>query len=163
MTDHKKDNIDRDVLPPWLEDLKIQDNRPSIPEDYFEKLPDAIMDRIAAEKKGKLTTHGKGKVVAIRRIGLWVSAIAASLLLIIMIRGYDLPTSPASEFTGLEDIAPEEALSYAIENPHLYDWQEIMGTGELSEESSFNGLMPDELSTGDIIEELDDELLLELL
>ena len=72
-------------------------------------------------------------------------------------------TVPTSELVGLDDIAPEEALAYAIENPGIYDWEELAVSEVLSEESLLNELMPEELSTGDIIEELDDELLLELL
>lgn len=163
MTDHNKENIDGDGLPRWLEELKKRDVRPSVPEGYFQTLPDAIMDRIAVEKKNIHTKQEGRKIVPIRRIGFWVSAIAASLFLMIMFRGYDLPTSPASDLAGLESIAPEDALAYAIENPGIYDWEELAVTEVLSEESQLNGLMPEELSTGDIIEELDDELLLELL
>jgi len=162
--DNKRPGMEHDT-PDWLKSMKKEGSGYKVPEDYFRSFPDRLMDRIASEKGADRPSTGHQQKMAIRRLAYWATAAAASLLFMVYLwRGL----APAEEQFGnteyaLASIEPDEALDYMMDHAGSYEWSELVEFGLVDVETQQTSSWMEEMTTDELIEELDDDLLLELL
>ncbi len=109
-----------------MDDILKKQERPEIPEKYFESFHDQLMQKISSESK---------VIPLYKRPAVWISSIAATILVII---GFSLfNPSDNKPLIAMEDLSNEEVYRYIDENIDAFDSeliQEVLYAERFTEE-----------------------------
>lgn len=168
MQDKKKD-IQKELseLSPLLAKLRVQtpQDRPAVPEGYFDTLPDQVMDRIRAEEQATAFASG----ARIRRLPVHLRilkspgfAIGVAAVLTLLIVGRFLlpgPEGPDMATAALEEQVDKEALyEYVMNNIHEFDTETIM---DAAGDTPIDFVLPSSITEEEDLDQLIDEFLRE--
>lgn len=156
----KKEKMDRESLPPFLEEIR-KDNPFKTPHNYFRELPDEIMERVGElQRSGTKTTRSKdwwkSWIIGVRLQPAWAMAIIiviAGVFLVQIMRPDSIPVG--------EDLTSGEIAEYV--QLHIDDFEESDFYQEDAIEMDILGETFESGAIDPILEDIMDDLDLETL
>ena len=172
----KNEHIDKELeeLSPLLRSLKKQRSGFKVPADYFDQLPDVVMDRINEEEQATSTETAPIVSSFLDRLFEQLQillqpryALAFASVAVLLIAGIYFFNAPQNtQVDVLAEISAEELEDYVMSNVEEFEMEvllEEMEESELDIPSSEDAIPPMDDLLDDIIEDLSDEELEELM
>jgi hypothetical protein len=149
----KKKSVEQELeqLSPLLLRLKQQDGQDTVPEGYFEELPENILKLV--NNRPEASSHSIARVRP-----LWVRfAAAASVVLILGAAFFFLQNDAVRSTSEVAiDLSSQEVESYIQANLEEFELDLLVEYAAKTAPSSFNNLFEEEFENGDLDQYMDE-------